>query len=273
MSKTQRLLRLALATFTSIAVIAMLAMPFAGGTASAALIEPETVEGNPTCGDFTDGGIEFKIEKSAELSPGDSGQYTDGLLVVDLTIRNTEQGPVFDWVTNFGVDVVVAKGGPMANVYRYDPIETADSGLHAPLNDGSGKWYGLSHVSFCYLKGNATTTTTTTTLETTSTESKVSSTTESPTTSTPAKTTSTEEAVQAISTTTSTTLLVLPTQITATTAPTATSAAPTTTTTLAETLPFTGMSSPTLWVLAVSLLGAGVTALLIARGEAEGSNE
>lgn len=265
MSKTQRLLRLALATFTTIAVVVMLAMPFAGGTASAHTDKnPQKVEGNPTCGDFTDGGIEFKIEKSGSLGPGDSGQYTDGLLVVDLTIRDTDQGPVFDWATNFGVDVVVAKGGPNANVYRYDPIATGDTGLHAPLNKESGKWYGLSHVSFCYFEENATTTTTTT-------EPKVTSTSEATTTTAAKKTTTTEKEIA--STSTSTTVKVLPTQITATTAPTGTVAPATTTTTLAGTLPFTGVTSPTLWVLAISLLGAGITAVLIARGESEDTSE
>jgi hypothetical protein len=265
MSKTQKLLRLALATFTTVAVVLMLAMPFTAGTASATVDNPETVEGNPTCGNFTAGGTEFKIEKSNSLGPTDSGQYTDGLLIVDLMIRQTDDGPVFDWTANFGVDVVVAKGGPKANVYRYSPIAIADTGLHAPMNTESGEWYGLSHISFCYFEKNATTTTTTT-LETTSTESKTTSSTAAPTTTEGKKTTSTEALV------TTTHAEVMPTQITATTAPATaptTSSPNTTSTTLAGTLPFTGVSTPTLWILAVSLLGAGVTAMLIARREQE----
>lgn len=271
MRKRQGILRLVLAAFTTLAMAIMLTIPFYDGTASAAMVEPEVVEGNPTCGDFTDGGIEFKIEGSGELTPADTGEYTDGLLVVDVTIRHTDNGPVFDWETNFGVDVVVAKGGPMANVYRYSPIQKADTGLHSPLNKDAEKYYGLSHISFCYLKVNATTTTTTTT-ETTSTESKVTSTTGSASTSTEAETTTTQKAP----TSTSTTNKVLPTQITATTSPTAStspSGAVTTSTTLAETLPFTGMSAPITWVLALSMLGAGVTALLVVRGDTDDLEE
>ncbi|MGD2059605.1 MAG: hypothetical protein PVF87_01940 [Acidimicrobiia bacterium] len=112
-------------------------------------------------------------------------------------------------------------------------------------------------------------TTTTTTLETTSTESKVTSTSAAPTSTAVEETTSTAEKTETTKAV-DTTAKVLPTHITATTAAavTPTSSGPTTTsTTLAETLPFTGLGSPALWVLAVSLLGAGVTALLLARGD------
>jgi hypothetical protein len=54
-----------------------------------------------------------------------------------------------DWTSTFGVDAVIFKGGPNANVYRYPPAESkGDSHLSAPLNVTAP--YGLSHVEFCY---------------------------------------------------------------------------------------------------------------------------
>jgi hypothetical protein len=50
--------------------------------------------------------------------------------------------------SNLGLDEVIVKGGPAANIYTYAK-GTSGSGLHAPVNP-SGGWAGLSHVDFCY---------------------------------------------------------------------------------------------------------------------------
>ncbi len=83
---------------------------------------------------------EYKINDPTD------GSSSDGALTVTVTIN----GSTFDWSANGGVDAVVSKGGPNANVYFYSPAETSDDGLHSPLNPKNGKYYGLSHVSFCY---------------------------------------------------------------------------------------------------------------------------
>ena len=44
---------------------------------------------------------------------------------------------------------MIAKGGPNANVYTYLGGSTGDTGLHAPTGP-SGRFAGLSHISFCY---------------------------------------------------------------------------------------------------------------------------
>jgi hypothetical protein len=248
------LLRRVLAVFTTLTVL-MLLLPIGGSVALGSSVEPETVVGNPICGDFTDGGTQFKIENPAD------GTYTDGVLTVDLEIYMTSEGEEFDWSCNFGVDVVVAKGGPGANVYRYDPIVTGDTGLHAPFNAESGEWYELSYISFCYFPDGDTTTTTealdtTTTMES-STTMVETTTTEVSTTEQTSTTIETEVLPTQVSTTIETE--VLPTQLT-------------TSTTLAEVvaaeeLPFTGVPALRLWVLGIALVGAGVTALGIARVE------
>ncbi|HXV72260.1 MAG TPA: hypothetical protein VEB69_12790, partial [Acidimicrobiia bacterium] len=174
--------------------------------------------------------------------------YTDGVLVVDIEIYETAMGPAFDWSSNLGVDVVVVKGGPAANVYRYTPAATGDTELHSPLNNNSDKWYGLSHISFCYLHTNQTTvtgaadTTTKTTLETTTVAV-------SPTEETPSQGPSTTGAE------------VLPGQVTTSTTK------PPTTVEMSDLqqLPLTGLSAGWGWALGLSLLGAGIAGLALAR--------
>jgi LPXTG-motif cell wall-anchored protein len=117
------------------------------------------VDGNPTCGDLAPEGsswIEFKVEPVAD------GTFTDGMLSVTIDVSDTPDGPVFSWTSNIGVDAVFVKGGPNGTLYLYDPPaeSTGDTGLHAPVNPANGKFFGLSHVSFCYDEDQATTTTT-----------------------------------------------------------------------------------------------------------------
>jgi hypothetical protein len=114
--------------------------------ASAETNDGEPVEGNPGCADIAPDGvtwIELKVQAPAD------GQFTDGTLTVNLDVSSTSDGQVFDWDSNIGVDAVIVKGGPDANVYVYNPESMGDTGLHAPEN-ASGMFAGLSHISFCY---------------------------------------------------------------------------------------------------------------------------
>jgi LPXTG-motif cell wall-anchored protein len=148
------------------------------------------VAGNPTCGDLAPAGsswIELKVE------PVEDGTFTDGVLTVTVDVSDTPDGPVFDWTSNIGVDAVFVKGGPNGTLYLYDPPaeSTGDTGLHSPVNPQNGKFFGLSHLSFCYDKDQATTTTSTT-----------SSTTSTSTTSTTMGESTTTTAMGAVTTTT-----------------------------------------------------------------------
>ncbi len=128
-------------------------------SAFATHVEPTTEEfpgGEPICGDGQTG---FRIN-----DPG-TGAYNDGTLYVDIDIANPEPvtGPEFDWSIDFGagktpLDILVVelfvKGGTIQSIYDYSGQpgggEDADTGLHSPLNDNNQKWFGLSHVDFCY---------------------------------------------------------------------------------------------------------------------------
>jgi LPXTG-motif cell wall-anchored protein len=157
------------------------------------------VPGNPTCGALAPAGTswtEFKVE------PVEDGTFSDGTLTVTLVVSDTADGPVFDWTSNIGVDAVFVKGGPNGTLYLYDPPaeSTGDTGLHAPVNPNNDKFFGLSHVSFCYDKDQATTTTTGSTTSTTG--STTTTTMGGSTTSTTLGESTTTTAIGAVTTTT-----------------------------------------------------------------------
>jgi LPXTG-motif cell wall-anchored protein len=213
---------------------------------------PVEVGENTTCADLAPEGatwIELKVE------PVEDGTFSDGTLTVTIDVRDTAAGPVFDWTSNIGVDAVFVKGGPGGLLYVYDPPaeSTGDTGLHAPVNPSNGKFFGLSHVSFCYDKDQATTTTTetpttsttsTTVVPTTSTTASTTTTTQPTTTTTQAPTTSTTVA-PTTSTTASTTTTTQPTTTTTQAPTTSTTVAPTTSTTVAPTTSTTVASTTT----------------------------
>ena len=118
-------------------------------------IQPFVVAGNPDCPsqgyDFG-----FKIDES----PAD-GTYTltsaDGVLIGgapedpnnSVTISNSD-GQFFDWSSTLGMDAVIVKAGPNANVFAYSPESFDDTLLHGPINPNNQEPYGVSHVEFCY---------------------------------------------------------------------------------------------------------------------------
>ena len=118
----------------SLVAVAAAAMLVVGSAANAAPVK------NPAC----DG---------TKIDPVLSGTYAlpypDGIGFVTITVRDTDDGPVFDFQTDspfHAVDSLVVKGGPTYDVYS--PYSWEGYGLHAPLNPNSGKWYGLSHLCF-----------------------------------------------------------------------------------------------------------------------------
>jgi hypothetical protein len=105
-------------------------------------IVPVFVAGNPSCAGLGyDAG--FKVD------PPNAGTYDiDGV----NTVTVTTDGVHFSWSSTLGMDAVIAKGGPNANVYISDPPaeETSDGNLHSPINPSNGQPFGLSHIEFCF---------------------------------------------------------------------------------------------------------------------------
>jgi hypothetical protein len=133
------LARLRPAVGTAAAIVALLAATFAG-IARAEHVAPIVVPGNPTCAD--QGyllGLRIDPVSGTYVIPGTDGQ----------TVTVQTDGTYLDWSSSSGLDAVMAKGSPDANLYRYDPRSTGDTGLHAPINPVTGLPYELSHVDFC----------------------------------------------------------------------------------------------------------------------------
>jgi uncharacterized repeat protein (TIGR01451 family) len=109
--------------------------------AAATHVSPQFKAGNPSCEDL---GYDFGFK----IEPVTGGEHSGGLGSVTLTLGS---GNTFSWTSTFGIDAVIVKGGPNANLYAYDPPSEAfsDSGLHAP-DSPSGGFAGLSHLEFCY---------------------------------------------------------------------------------------------------------------------------
>lgn len=118
----------------------------AGATSGAPVsdngVVPVFVDGNPTCQDL---GYAFGYK----VDPPNSGTYSiDGV----NTVTVTTDGVYFDWSSTLGMDAVIAKGGPNANAYVYDPPAEAfsDGDLASPINPNNGQPFGLSHIEFCF---------------------------------------------------------------------------------------------------------------------------
>jgi hypothetical protein len=102
---------------------------------------PQVVPGNPSCASLGLGTVAVRFDPplSGSMALGGSESVTiaaDGIHV--------------DWSATIGIDAVIVKGGPNANIYGYAPESLGATQLQAPTNPNNGKPYGLSHVDFCY---------------------------------------------------------------------------------------------------------------------------
>jgi hypothetical protein len=146
----------------SIGVALLLSMMLIGLSVGTAHADGVLVSGNQNCAQLIPGSPELRINAPAD------GVFTDGTLTVTIDVRtlandsetldhpgNQTGSQVFDFSATGGTVIgVVVKGGSNANFYDYRPAGvTSDTGLHAPLGAGPGgnKFFGLSHISFCYL--------------------------------------------------------------------------------------------------------------------------
>jgi hypothetical protein len=120
---------------------------------AALAVEPIVVEGNPDCCDLGYGQAGFKVDGPTSdtfpLDESNGGVLTcGGLPDSGNSITITTDGTYFEWSSTLGIDAVIVKGGPKANVYVYDPESTGDTGLHSPINNDLP--YAISHIEFCY---------------------------------------------------------------------------------------------------------------------------
>ncbi len=82
-----------------------------------------------------------------KIEPVVSGTYATPAGNINITVRETDAGQVFDFDTGeagFSVTSIVAKGGTA--YATWDVNAPSGTGLHAPLNPHSGYWYDLSYL-------------------------------------------------------------------------------------------------------------------------------
>jgi len=106
-------------------------------------VQPVLFAGNPDCGNL---GYDFGWKPQPEPPPSGSYAFPDGINTLDLS----SDGTYFGWTSTLGLDAVIVKGGPNANVYTYVPEETSDTLLHAPINPNNDQPYAISHIEVCY---------------------------------------------------------------------------------------------------------------------------
>jgi hypothetical protein len=104
---------------------------------------------NPTCADlgYVDG---YKVDWGGSQLAADGGTHTFNLDDYGHTVTvTTTDGVTFSWTSNFGIDVVLAKGSNASNEYVYSPESKGDTNLHPPIN-ASGGPAAISHLDFCF---------------------------------------------------------------------------------------------------------------------------
>ena len=125
-----------------VAAVVALLIVVAGpsGTTSANDVTPVLVDGNPDC----NGQNEL-----VRIDPVSSGTFSVAGGTITIVVNSSAK--TFDWTSTVGIDFILVKGGPNANLYVYNPPAASfgDTGLHAPTNSKNGRFFGLSHISFC----------------------------------------------------------------------------------------------------------------------------
>lgn len=140
----RKLLALGGATVVGV-VFAAVAFAFDGGPGVDA--EPQFVAGNPTC---PAGSTSFVVK----VDPPAEGQH-NFIQITNLTETTFDWNIHPDFLHVVDADVVIVKGGPNALLYNYGlgadgTDDDFGTGLHAPLNPRNGKFFGLSHITFCF---------------------------------------------------------------------------------------------------------------------------
>ena len=117
-------------------------------------VQPTFEDGNPNCrAVMTSAG--FLFERKQDPPRDATITLTFGALSGTLVVVVNENAETFRFTLtgDFVAAGVIVKGGPNANFYDYRPDgNAADTFLHAPVNPSNGKFYGLSHISFCLLE-------------------------------------------------------------------------------------------------------------------------
>ncbi|MEU4606599.1 hypothetical protein AB0F43_26705 [Kribbella sp. NPDC023972] len=131
--------------------------------APSASADGNIIDGNPNCENVVPGSTEIKFDTATpgeQTADGVTVSWTKHTLTVDDPDHDGDQtgGEQVDFTASGGVVLAaLMKGGSAANYYNYQPNGTAAGyNLHPPVNAKNGKYYGISHVTFCVKKITST---------------------------------------------------------------------------------------------------------------------
>jgi uncharacterized surface anchored protein len=125
--------------FLTVLVLAVSMLP---GLASAASVVPTLVGAGPD--------PSYPGYTAYKYDPPTDNTYTIPGGTITFSKYNTSNGQEMNWSSTLYVGKVLVKGGSQGG-YLYDYGSTGvtgDTGLHAPVTGGSGKWANISHVVF-----------------------------------------------------------------------------------------------------------------------------
>lgn len=117
-------------------------------------VQPILKTGNPKCLDVMTA-AQFLFERKQDPPRDATINLTFGALSGTLVVAVNETAQTFRFTLtgDFVAAGVIVKGGSNANFFDYrQDGNTADTGLHAPVNPNNDKFYGLSHISFCLIE-------------------------------------------------------------------------------------------------------------------------
>lgn len=148
----------------TVILLALLGTLAAALTAGAAHADGTVVPGNQNCAELIPDSKELRVQAPADGTFSNPDGFSVTLDVRTLTADDPQHpgdqtdSQVFDFTATGGTVVGVAvKGGPDANFYDYRPDGVSSgTGLHAPVNPTNQKFFGLSHISFCYMLPTST---------------------------------------------------------------------------------------------------------------------
>ena len=124
------------------------------GPPAGAGVQPILKTGNPDCLNVMTS-AQFLFEHKQDPPVDATINLTNGALSGTLVVAVNEGAQTFRFTLtgDFVAAGVIVKGGSNANFYDYRPAgNAADTFLHAPVNPSNGKFYGLSHISFCLME-------------------------------------------------------------------------------------------------------------------------
>jgi hypothetical protein len=160
MQKNGRIIIVSILVLLALVGIAGASIPFTTQDAKDNL--PGSPQGTVKCEDvigFVWDGQVYTVE-DVQLS------FDDGEQLISVAGHNfwidaktdPAMGQYINWRADFGPELLIVKGGTLANIYNYKDYADdtpgvadtfADGGLHAPVNPHNNQWYGISHIDMC----------------------------------------------------------------------------------------------------------------------------